>query len=94
MTNIQRDHLHSNTAVMLAHVSDPQIQILYLGQQYCIKPSYAKAIFDLLPEKKFDFDEVEKASKGAEKRTKTLTFLHNDDRERLVGMPVGGVYNV
>ncbi len=94
MTDSQRDHLHSNTAAMLALVSDPQIQILYLGQQCCIKLSYAKAIYDLLPEKKFDFSEVEKASKDAEKRTKTPAFMHNDDRERLVGMPAGGIYNM
>ena len=79
---------------MLLHVSDPQIQILYLGQQYCIKPSYAKVIYDLLPEKKFDFKEVEKASHGAEKRTKTPAFVHNDDSERLVGKPVPGVYMI
>ena len=66
---------------------------MYLGQQYYIKPSYTKAIYDLLTEKKFDFKDVEKASKGAEERTKTPAFLHNNDRERLVGMPVGGVYN-
>ncbi|KAL2404164.1 Peroxisomal catalase 1 [Exophiala dermatitidis] len=93
MTDAQRDHLHSNTAVMLAQVSEPKIQVLYLGQQYCIKPSYAKAIYDLLPEKKFDFSEVESAAKGAETRTKDPHFMHNNDQERLVGLPVSGVYN-
>ena len=96
MTSQQRDHLHSNTAVMLAHVSDQKILTLYLGQLYNIKPSYAQAVYDLLPEgkKRFEFAEVQEASKGAEKRTKTPAFLHNNDQERLVGMPAPGVYSL
>jgi catalase len=93
MDDTQREHLHSNTAVMLAHVSDPKIQYLYLAQQYCIKPSYAKAIYDLLPEKKFDFSKVEEMAKDAHTRTKAPRFMHNNDQERLVGMPVQGIYN-
>jgi catalase len=92
MNDTQRDHLHSNTATMLGHVSDPLIQKLYLAQQYLIKPSYAKAIYDLLPEKKFGFGEVEEASKGAEKRTKAPQFMPSAG-ERLVGFPAPGVYN-
>ncbi|KIV77462.1 hypothetical protein PV11_09255 [Exophiala sideris] len=93
MTETQREHLHSNTAVMLGHVSETKIQVLYLAQQYNIKPSYAKAIYDLLPQKKFEFSEVEAASKGAEKRTKTPKFMPSAG-ERLMGMPVQGVYNM
>ncbi|KAK5405209.1 hypothetical protein LTR06_008904 [Exophiala xenobiotica] len=80
--------------VMTSSTTTFTIQIMYPGQQCCIKSSYAKAIYDLLPEKKFDFSEVEKASKDAEKRTKTPAFMHSDDRERLVGMPVGKIYNM
>ena len=93
MTETQRQHLHSNTAVMLGHVSDKKIQVLYLAQQYNIKPSYAKAIYDLLPKKSFEFSEVEAASKGAEKRTKTAKFMPSAG-ERLMGMPAPGVYNM
>ncbi|KAK5056631.1 hypothetical protein LTR84_012163 [Exophiala bonariae] len=94
MTQSQRDHLHSNTAVMLGHVSDPKIQVLYLAQQFKIKPSYARAIYDLLAEQKFDFGEVEKASEGAEKRTHTPMFMFGNDQERMVGLPAPGVYNM
>jgi catalase len=62
MTQEQRDHLHSNTAAMMDHVSEKKIKVLYLAQQYKIKPSYAKAIFDLLSKKDFEFSEVEKES--------------------------------
>ena len=69
MTQKQRDHLYSNTAVMLGYVSDFNIQLLYLAQQYRTKPSYAHAIYDLMAERKFYFSEVEKASEGAEDTT-------------------------
>ncbi|KAK7890047.1 hypothetical protein LTR67_008512 [Exophiala xenobiotica] len=93
MNDTQRQHLHSNTAVMLGHVTDTKIQVLYLAQQYNISPKYAKAIYDLLPEKKFEFGEVEKNAKGAEMRTKTPMFMPSAG-ERLMGMPAPGVYNM
>lgn len=59
MTPEQRDHLHSNTAVMLDKVTHTVIQVRYLAQQYKISKSHAKAIFDLLKKKNFEFSEVE-----------------------------------
>ncbi|KAK5948556.1 hypothetical protein OHC33_010452 [Knufia fluminis] len=96
MTEEARQHLHENTAVMMSQVSDPQIQIKYLVQQYMIDPGYAKAIWELLPQKnragqKFDFSEVEKATEGAEALGKTPRFRPTG--EKLMGMPAMGVYN-
>lgn len=93
MDDTAREHLHSNTAVMLAHVTEPKIQVAYLGQQYLIKPSYAKAIYDLLPNPSFDFSEVEKSAQGAEKRTKCPRFMPSQPTDRLTGVPAYGIYN-
>jgi len=93
MTPQQRDHLHSNTAAMMDHVSEKKIKVLYLAQQYKIKPSYAKAIYDLLTKKDFDFSEVEKESKGAETRTKCPRFTPSTGTDRLMGMPAPNIYN-
>lgn len=96
MTATARDHLHSNTAVMLAHVSEKDIQVRYLAQQYRISTTLARAIYDLLPDKhkqRFGFDEVEKMAEGAEKMTKTPRFLPSQNTDKLVGKPVQGIYN-
>ena len=95
MDDKARDHLHSNTAVMLSKVSEPIIQYKYLAQQYCIKPSYAKAIYDLLKEKKFDFSKVEEEAKNAPTMTKTPKFMPSSENDRLVGYaPPMPIYNV
>jgi catalase len=93
MTQEQRNHLHSNTAVMLDMVSEKVIKVRYLAQQYCISQRYAKAIFDLLKNKDFGFGEVEEMAKGAEKTTKTPRFLPSKETDRLVGLRAEGVYN-
>lgn len=48
MTDTQRDHLHNNTAKLLVK-AETIVQKNYLIQQYAISPSYAQAIYDLLP---------------------------------------------
>jgi len=92
-----RQHLHENTAAMMSQVSEQIIQIKYLAQQYHIDPGYAKAIWELLPDKnragkKFDFEEVVKASKGAEVAGKIPKF-RPENGEKLTGYPALGVYN-
>ncbi|KAK5091375.1 hypothetical protein LTR05_001558 [Lithohypha guttulata] len=96
MDDTARQHLHENTAVMLAHVSELIIQKRYLAQQYLIDPSYAKAIWDLLPEQnraggKVAFEEVVQASKDAEQISKNPKFRPSMG-EKLMGMPAM-VYN-
>lgn len=93
MTEKQRFHLHANTAVMLDQVSKTRIQVRYLAQQYLINTKYAKAIYDLLKDKKFPFNEVEEMAKGAEKMTHTPRFMPSKETDRLVGKPAYGIYN-
>jgi len=97
MSEEARQHLHENTAAMLGQVSEPIIQIKYLAQQYLIDPGYAKAIWELLPQKnragqKFAFEEVVKTSEGGEAAGKTPRFMPKNG-EKLVGMQTSGVYN-
>lgn len=94
MSDSAREHLHSNTATLLGQVTDPKIQILYLGEQYMIKRSYAKAIYDLLPNPTFEFSKVEEAAEGAEKRTKCPRFMPTHNTDRLIGVPAHGIYNL
>lgn len=97
MDDKARQHLHENTAVMMSQVSEQIIQIRYLAQQYKIDPGYAKAIWELLPEKnkagkKFDFSEVEKAAEGIELIKKEKKF-RPENGEKITGYPAPGVYN-
>lgn len=93
MSEEQRRNLHANTAVMMDQVSEKTIKVRYLAQQYCISKSYARAIFDLLRVKDFEFKEVEGMATGAEKMTHTPRFLPSRETDRLVGRPAVGVYN-
>jgi len=95
MSAKERDHLHQNTAKLLSWVTVPEIQSKYLAQVYNIAPSYAKAIYDMLPApQKFEYDEVIERSRGAEKLGKEAKFRPSGDEDRLVGYPVPGIYNV
>jgi catalase len=93
MNDEQRAHLHSNTAVMLSHVSEPIIQSKYLAQLYKINKTYSKAVYDELTEKKFEFSEVEETADGIEKAGHHDRFRPSQTTDRLVGMPASGVYN-
>ena len=94
MTAEAREHLHSNTANMLKFVRFPDIQRKYLSQVYCIAPEYARGVYDLLPEKKFEFSEVEKGSKGAELAGKERKFRPSEG-DRLVGFaPDNPIYKM
>jgi catalase len=63
-----RQHLHANTARLLKLVEYPEIQVKYLAQAFRIAPEYAKGIYNLLPEKRFAFEEVQgRAGEEAEK---------------------------
>lgn len=86
MTSTQREHTHSNTANMLKFVKYPEIQKKYLAQIYNIAPEYSQGVYDLLPEKKFQFSEVEELSRNAEKWYKEEKFRPGPN-ERLVGLP-------
>jgi catalase len=89
-----REHLHSNTARMLKVVEYPEIQLKYLAQLYCIAPEYAKGVYDLLPEQKFDFSQVKVQVKGAERAGKEAKFLPSQSTDILVGKsPAMPVYN-
>jgi catalase len=87
MTPQARDHLHRNTAFCLRQVEFPIIQVKYLAQLNRIDPGYARAVFDLLPEKDFEFTEVEDKAKGAEKFGKEAKFLPMQGNEKLMGVP-------
>lgn len=94
MNGKARDHLHLNTASALKKVDYPVIQLKYLAQLFKVSHQYAKAVYDLLPEKSFSFDEVEEHSRGAEKMGKEGKFCPSAKTDKLVGKcPSKKVYN-
>ncbi|KAH1440223.1 hypothetical protein KXV81_003186 [Aspergillus fumigatus] len=89
-----REHLHCNTARMLKVVEYPEIQLRYLTQLYCIAPEYARGVYDLLPEQKFDFSPVKAQAQGAERVGKEAKFRPSKDTDILAGKcPATPVYN-
>lgn len=89
-----REHLHCNTARMLKVVEYPEIQLRYLTQLYCIAPEYARGVYDLLPEQKFDFNQVKAQAQGAERVGKEAKFRPSKDTDILAGKcPATPVYN-
>jgi catalase len=65
-----------------------------LAQIYNIAPEYSQGVYDALPEKKFEFSEVEELSKNAQEWYKEPKFRPSSG-ERLVGFaPLNPVYNV
>ncbi|KAL2370581.1 hypothetical protein RJZ57_004987 [Blastomyces gilchristii] len=91
VTSKGRDNLHRNTADVLRLVDYPVIQNKYLAQLYLMDPEYAKGVYDLLPEKKFDFLEVK--SVGAEKVGKESRFLPSSRSGRVLRMPTAAGYS-
>jgi catalase len=95
MDDKAREHLHSNTARLLKLVEYPEIQVKYLAQLLRIAPQYARSVYDLLPEQKFDFTEVVKRAEGAERAGKEAKFLPSQETDVLRGScPAKSVYNV
>jgi catalase len=101
MSESQRHNLHYNTANLLRFVHFKVIKLGYLAQLWNIDPSYAKAVYDMLPENAktgdegFDFVEVQTHAKGAELAGKERKFRPSRAEERLVGFsPEMGVYNI
>ncbi|OKL58326.1 hypothetical protein UA08_06400 [Talaromyces atroroseus] len=95
MTQQARDNLHSNTARLLKLVEYPHIQVKYLAQLYRIDETYAEAVYNLLPEKKFDILEVQEASKDAETAGKEKKFRPSTNTDILQGSsPSVPIYNV
>jgi catalase len=99
MSDGQRHNLHYNTANLLRFVRFKIIKVGYLAQLWNIAPSYARAVYDMLPEdaktgdEGFEFAEVQTRAKGAETAGKEVKFRPAD--ERLVGFPPEmDVYNV
>ncbi|KAF7713588.1 Catalase [Penicillium ucsense] len=85
MDDTARDHLHKNTAMALKLVDYPIIQKKYLAQLLRVSRAYAEEVYALLPEKKFGFEEVEEASRGAETAGKEPKFCPHLESDKLVG---------
>jgi catalase len=94
MDDRARDHLHHNTANLLKLVQYSKIQSGYLAQVYNISPAYARAIYDLLPDKEFEMAEVEEKAKTAEQAGKGPKFRPTRPEDKLAGYPAPGVYNM
>lgn len=95
MDDRARDHLHKNTAEALARVRYPKIQSGYLAQVHNISPQYSKAVYNLLPDHGFEFDEVIEKAKTAHLAGKEARFRPSRESDRLVGYPPAvGVYNM
>jgi len=101
MTDSQRKNLHYNTANMLRFVTVKAIKVGYLAQIWNIAPSYAEAVFEMLPEaaksgeEGFAFLDVQNKAKGAELAGKEAKFRPSEQRERLVGFnPDMPIYNM
>ncbi|KAK6338465.1 hypothetical protein TWF730_002528 [Orbilia blumenaviensis] len=87
MSSDQRERLHSNTAVCLKW-SRPEVQQAYLAQCWAISPDYAKGIYQALPEKKIQFEDVEISGEEAAKKGKCKKFMPSSNNHRLVGKAV------
>ena len=95
MDDRARDHLHKNTATVLAHVRFPKIQTGYLAQVHNIAPEYARKVYDLLPKKDFEFSEVQEKAKTAHLAGKEAKFRPSTEQDRLVGYPPSmPIYNM
>jgi catalase len=101
MMESQRHNLHFNTLSLLRLVRFKIIKVRYLAQLWNIDPSYARTIYDMLPESAktgdegFEFAEVQKNAKGTEVAGKEGKFRPSRESERLVGFsPEMGVYNL
>ncbi|KAG0637324.1 catalase [Tuber brumale] len=81
----ERVDLHHDTAAVLELVEYLIIQMKYLAQCYCIQSEYARAIYDLLPKKKFDFGKAEGMAKDAPNFGKERKFTLFKENHRLVG---------
>lgn len=77
---------------MLKLVEYPEIQIKHLVQVYCIADEHARGVYALLPEKKFEFAEVERA-KGAAGAGKEKKFIPMDGEMLMGTWPRQAVYN-
>ncbi|KAI0442607.1 heme-dependent catalase [Xylaria telfairii] len=92
MDDKARNNTIGNTVDLLQRVRFPLIQKKYLAQAYNIAPEYAQRIYAALPEKKFEFSEVEILSKSAHLWYKEPKF--RPTAEKLVGfVPSKPVYN-
>lgn len=95
MNDDARRRLHSNTSRLLCLVEFSQIQVKYLAQLLHIAPEYARGVYDLLPEKRFEFSDVEKEFEGSESAGKEVKFMPSMETEKLLGKsPTTSVYNV
>ncbi|KAF8463078.1 catalase-like domain-containing protein [Kalaharituber pfeilii] len=74
MSATQRKNTWSNTAEVLKLVDYAEIQKKYLAQCWAIHPEYSRGIYDLLPEKKFRFEEVEELGGRAAEMGKVKDF--------------------
>ncbi|CUS10538.1 unnamed protein product [Tuber aestivum] len=81
----ERVDLHHNTAAFLRLVEYPVIQMKYLAQCYCVRPEYARGIYDLLPEKDYDFGKVQEMAKDAPNFGKERRFMPSKDSHGLLG---------
>jgi catalase len=69
------------------------VQKKYLAQIHNIAPDYARGVYDLLPEKRFDFSEVESLAETAQEWYKEKKFRPSQG-ERLTGYaPTSAIYN-
>ncbi|KAI0397793.1 heme-dependent catalase [Xylariaceae sp. FL0594] len=94
MSDRERTNTITNTADLLRLVKFPLIQKKYLAQIYNIAPDYSQGVYDALPEKKFEFQEVQELSKNAQEWYKEPKFRPSQG-ERLVGFaPPAPIYNV
>ena len=101
MSDSQRRNLHYNTANMLRFVTAKVIKVGYLAQLWNIDPTYAQAVFDMLPEaaktgeEGFAFGDVQNQAKEAVLAGKEAKFRPSNPQERLVGFaPTMGIYNM
>ena len=94
MDDNARLHLHKNTAAMLQFVKTPVIQSKYLSQIFNISPQYARAVYDGLPEKRFEFEDVEEGAQTAELAYKESKFRPGPGDRLIGGVPDNPIYNM
>ncbi|KAJ6256455.1 hypothetical protein Dda_8956 [Drechslerella dactyloides] len=87
MSSDARARLHANTADYLKWTKS-DVRRAYLKQCWAISPDYARGIYNALPEKKIQLEEIEISVEEAARTGKCAKFMPKSDQQRLVGKPI------
>jgi len=90
MDDVQRDHLHKNTATCMNAGVSQTTRTRYLAQVYNISPKYVEGIVSYLVTNNVDMDEVKEMSKRAAMMGKSTRYAPKESAHHfLTGREAG-----